>query len=208
MPGARTAPSGRGAILAAMGRTRAHLVALDPVTDDALEATPGVPVPLPALELPSARRRRLAHAGRARGRLRRRRDRARRLGPRRERPLRRRRAARSDAAAGGRRAHQRARRALSPARLGRPRRARRRPRREGGARARRARPGARGRTYAAWVVPAGSATPQRVGTFIGTRRAVPLDRRVGHGALVAITLEVEPPPERPSRPLRVSAVRP
>jgi hypothetical protein len=65
-----------------------------------------------------------------------------------------------------------------------------------------------GRTYAAWVVPAASATPQRIGTFIGTRRAVPLDRRVGHGALVAITLEVEPPPERPSRPLRVSAVRP
>ena len=65
-----------------------------------------------------------------------------------------------------------------------------------------------GRTYAAWLVPAGSATPQRVATFIGTRRAVPLARRVGRGARVGVTLEVEPPPERPSRPLRVSAVRP
>ena len=191
-----------------MGRPRAHLVALDPVTDDALEATPGVPVPLPALDLPSARRPgwptlaalaagcgvvaivlgawALVASIRS-----------------------------SDAGPPDPTVQQavavltnaRAERILLHGSVGRvalvvdP---------EGKAvlaldglgRA------PDGRTYAAWVVPAGSATPQRIGTFIGTRRAVPLDRRVGHGALVAITLEVEPPPERPSRPLRVSAVRP
>jgi hypothetical protein len=63
------------------------------------------------------------------------------------------------------------------------------------------------RIYAAWIVPAGSATPVRVATFSGDEPAVPLSRRVGRGARVGVTLEAEPVPDRPSRALRLVAVR-
>jgi len=64
-----------------------------------------------------------------------------------------------------------------------------------------------GRTYAAWVVPPGSATPAAAATFTATERAVPLDLPVPQGARVAVTLETAPAPDRPSRPLRLVAVR-
>jgi hypothetical protein len=63
------------------------------------------------------------------------------------------------------------------------------------------------RIYAAWLVPPGSATPVRVATFSGEEPAVPLSRRVGRGARVGITLEAAPAPERPSRTLRLVAAR-
>ncbi len=65
-----------------------------------------------------------------------------------------------------------------------------------------------GHTYAAWLVPSGSATPRRVAAFTAAGRAVPLDRPVARGARVGITLEAAPPPDRPSRTLRLVAVRP
>jgi hypothetical protein len=64
-----------------------------------------------------------------------------------------------------------------------------------------------GRVYAAWLVPRGSATPVRVATFAGTQSAVPLVRSVPRGARVGVTLERSPAPDRPSRPLRLVAVR-
>jgi hypothetical protein len=64
-----------------------------------------------------------------------------------------------------------------------------------------------GRTYAAWLVPPDSATPGRVAAFTATGRAVPLDRPVARGARVGVTLEAVPPPDRPSRTLRLVAVR-
>lgn len=69
-------------------------------------------------------------------------------------------------------------------------------------------PAPEGRVYAAWLVPPGSATPLRVATFSATERAVPLARPVARGARVAVTLEQAPAPDRPSRPLRLVAVRP
>jgi hypothetical protein len=63
------------------------------------------------------------------------------------------------------------------------------------------------RIYAAWLVPPGSATPVRVATFSGDEPAVPLSRRVGRGARVGITLEAAPAPDRPSRTLRLVAAR-
>lgn len=65
-----------------------------------------------------------------------------------------------------------------------------------------------GRIYTAWLVPPRSAAPVRVATFSGDEPAVPLSRRVGRGARVGVTLEVEPAPDRPSRSLRLVAVRP
>lgn len=64
-----------------------------------------------------------------------------------------------------------------------------------------------GRIYATWLVPPGSATPRRVATFSGTEPAVPLARPVRRGARVGVTLENEPPADHPSRPLRLVAVR-
>ena len=64
-----------------------------------------------------------------------------------------------------------------------------------------------GRAYAAWLVLPDSATPRLAGTFSGARRAVLLDQPVPHGARVGVTLESAPPPDRPSRPIRMSAVR-
>ena len=64
-----------------------------------------------------------------------------------------------------------------------------------------------GRVYTAWLVPQGSATPVRVATFSGKEPAVPLARRVGRGARIGVTLEDASAPDRPSRPLRLVAVR-
>jgi hypothetical protein len=68
-------------------------------------------------------------------------------------------------------------------------------------------PAPAGRVYAAWLVPRGSATPVRVGTFAGTLPAVLLVRAVPRGARVGVTLERSPAPDRPSRPLRLVALR-
>jgi hypothetical protein len=65
-----------------------------------------------------------------------------------------------------------------------------------------------GRVYAAWLVRPGSATPLPTGTFTGTERVVFLERPVPRGGRVGMTLESDPPPDRPSRPLRLAAVRP
>jgi hypothetical protein len=64
-----------------------------------------------------------------------------------------------------------------------------------------------GRVYAAWLVLPDSATPRLAATFSGVERAVPLDLLVPHGARVGVTLETAPPPDRPSRSIRISAVR-
>jgi len=64
-----------------------------------------------------------------------------------------------------------------------------------------------GSVYAAWLVPPGSAAPVRVATFSADEPAVPLSHRVGRGARVGVTLEAEPAPDRPSRTLRLVAVR-
>jgi hypothetical protein len=64
-----------------------------------------------------------------------------------------------------------------------------------------------GRVYAAWLVPPGSATPHLVATFSAREPAVPLARPVRRGARVGVTLESAPPADHPSRPLRLVAVR-
>jgi hypothetical protein len=65
-----------------------------------------------------------------------------------------------------------------------------------------------GKTYTAWLVPPGSATPVRVATFSGKEPVVLLGRRVSRGASVGVTLEAVPAPDKPSRTLRLVAVRP
>lgn len=64
-----------------------------------------------------------------------------------------------------------------------------------------------GSRYAVWVVPAGSATPSPAGAFDAITPVVRLERRVARGTLVAVTLEQASGAERPSRPLRLVAVR-
>jgi hypothetical protein len=64
-----------------------------------------------------------------------------------------------------------------------------------------------GSTYRVWLIPPGSATPRGDAAFDGTTRAVPLTRRVPAGTRVAVTLEPAADTSRPSRPLRLSAVR-
>ena len=64
-----------------------------------------------------------------------------------------------------------------------------------------------GRAYAAWLLLPGSATPRLAATFSGAGRAVLLDQPVPHGARVGVTLESAPTPDRPSRSIRISAVR-
>ena len=66
----------------------------------------------------------------------------------------------------------------------------------------------RGRVYAVWLVPRGSATPLPAGTFSGAERAALLERPVPQGARVGVTLEPVPAPARPSRPVRLVAARP
>ncbi|HET9286626.1 MAG TPA: anti-sigma factor [Gaiella sp.] len=68
-------------------------------------------------------------------------------------------------------------------------------------------PAAEGRMYAAWVVPPGSAVPVPAGSFDGSEQVIPLTRQVRTGARVAVTLEPSGRPNRPSRPLRLVAVR-
>lgn len=64
-----------------------------------------------------------------------------------------------------------------------------------------------GSAYAVWLIRPGSAVPVHAGTFDAAERVVQLTRRVPPGARVGVTLERAPPPERPSRPLRLVAVR-
>lgn len=64
-----------------------------------------------------------------------------------------------------------------------------------------------GQAYAAWVVPPGSAQPFAAGTFDATERVVPLSVVVSRGARVGVTLEPAGGADRPSRPLRLVAVR-
>ena len=64
-----------------------------------------------------------------------------------------------------------------------------------------------GREYEAWVVPPGSATPGRAGTFDGSQRIVLLSRPAPPGARVAVTLETDGGVDRPTRALRLVAER-
>jgi hypothetical protein len=68
-------------------------------------------------------------------------------------------------------------------------------------------PAPEGRVYRTWLVPAGSATPVPDAAFVGIERAVPLEGAVAQGTRVAVTLEPSRSAERPSRPLRLFAVR-
>jgi anti-sigma-K factor RskA len=68
-------------------------------------------------------------------------------------------------------------------------------------------PAPEGSTYQVWFVPAGSARPFAAGTFDGTDRVVPLTRPVRRGTRVGVTLEQAPGAVRPSRPLRLVALR-
>lgn len=64
-----------------------------------------------------------------------------------------------------------------------------------------------GKTYAAWVVLPDSARPLGAGTFDASEQVVPLSIAVPPGARVGVTLEPAGGAERPSRPLRLVAVR-
>ena len=68
-------------------------------------------------------------------------------------------------------------------------------------------PAPEGSTYQVWFVPTGSARPFAAGTFDGTDRVVPLVRPVRRGTRVAVTLEQAPGAVRPSRTLRLVALR-
>lgn len=68
-------------------------------------------------------------------------------------------------------------------------------------------PAPAGSTYRVWVVRQGSATPLSAAAFDGTAQVVLLERLVPPGTRVAVTLEPSGEAERPSRPLRLSAVR-
>jgi Anti-sigma-K factor rskA len=65
----------------------------------------------------------------------------------------------------------------------------------------------KGSSYAAWLVPVGSAVPLAAGAFDASARAVPLTRPVPPGARVGVTLEPASGADRPSRTLRLVAVR-
>ena len=69
-------------------------------------------------------------------------------------------------------------------------------------------PAPSGRDYEAWVVPPGSATPVPAGTFDGSGRVVLLTRPAPPGARVAVTLEADGGVDRPTRPLRLVAELP
>jgi len=213
LPPCRTAPSGPGSILARMGTIRAHLVPLDVsqegVEPALLEGSPGTPVPLPALELPRSRRPgwptlaalaagcgvaaillgawaivaevRSGNSDASPNNPALERAVAILAGPATERfPLRGSMGRITLVVGAGERG------VLAVDGLGRA-------------------PG--GRIYTAWLVAPGSATPVRVATFAGDEPAVPLSRRVGRGARVGVTLEADPAPGRPSRSLRLVAVR-
>jgi anti-sigma-K factor RskA len=65
----------------------------------------------------------------------------------------------------------------------------------------------RGAVYAIWVVPPTSAVPLPAGTFDAAARVVPLTRPVAPGARVGVTLEPDARAVRPLRPLRLVALR-
>ena len=65
----------------------------------------------------------------------------------------------------------------------------------------------KGRVYAAWLVRPGSATAVPVGSFDGGERVVPLAASVPPGARVGVTLEPETGVDHPSRSLRLVALR-
>jgi hypothetical protein len=69
-------------------------------------------------------------------------------------------------------------------------------------------PAPAGSAYRAWLVAPGTASPVAVAEFDGASRAVPLDRAVQRGARVGVTLEPTHGTDRPTRPLRLVAVRP
>jgi hypothetical protein len=64
-----------------------------------------------------------------------------------------------------------------------------------------------GSVYRAWFVPDGSATPVGDASFDAATPVVGLERRVPLGTRVAVTLEPSGDATRPSRPLRLSAIR-
>ena len=64
-----------------------------------------------------------------------------------------------------------------------------------------------GTTYEAWLVRPGSAHPVAAGTFDASKRVVPLSASVPRGARVGVTLEQAGGADIPSRPLRLVAVR-
>jgi Anti-sigma-K factor rskA len=68
-------------------------------------------------------------------------------------------------------------------------------------------PAPEGSTYQVWFVPPGSAQPYAAGTFDGTERVVPLPRAVRRGTRVGLTLERAPGAVKPSRTLRLVALR-
>ena len=68
-------------------------------------------------------------------------------------------------------------------------------------------PSPEGSAYRAWLVPEGSATPVGDASFDAATPVVPLERRVPPGTRVAVTLEPSSDATRPSRPLRLTAVR-
>jgi hypothetical protein len=68
-------------------------------------------------------------------------------------------------------------------------------------------PAPEGSTYQVWFVPPGSAQPYAAGTFDGTERVVPLPRAVRRGTRVGVTLEQAPGAVKPSRTLRLVALR-
>lgn len=69
-------------------------------------------------------------------------------------------------------------------------------------------PAPAGRTYRVWVIARGSATPVADAAFDGSSPVVALERRLPSGTRVAVTLEHPDRTLAPSRPLRLSVVRP
>lgn len=64
-----------------------------------------------------------------------------------------------------------------------------------------------GLVYQAWLVPPGSATPRDAGTFDGAEPVALLTQPIPPGAQVGVTLEPAGGSDRPSRQLRLVAVR-
>jgi Anti-sigma-K factor rskA, C-terminal len=68
-------------------------------------------------------------------------------------------------------------------------------------------PAATGRSYQAWLIGPGGATPRSAAVFQGTETSVPLTANVPRGATVAITLEQRGGAAQPSRAPKLVAVR-
>jgi len=69
-------------------------------------------------------------------------------------------------------------------------------------------PAPAGRSYQVWVVPPTSTTPVPDAVFDGTAQVIPLRRTVYPGARVAVTLEAGGGAAKPTRTLRLIALRP